>query len=489
MKIITNGLKITWGSSDLCLTEADCSSKITILELKVKLQSRTQLLADRMKLIYRGKLLEDDITIHFEENEKKSVRLVLIGTANALPEGIIPSDPLLRNDLTSSSLYSPSSRKYKVSLNSLNKREQCKSLLQTPYRFHALITLPNLPDQTRALSILTQLSQDPGILAVLRKHQWSVGSLEEMYPEGFVGVSGVCVLGLNQNKGQRILLRLRTDALEGFRNMLTIKKVLCHELAHNEHSEHNDSFYRLMRVIERESNEFDWRNSSSKQISSSAFYRREDDDDRESLPASDSSTGGRRLGGAEGFRAIDMCHSCQSQLVKTAVQQKPLEDRSLATEDKVLCTNEVKTNDISTEKSSSKKEDIQTLETSLTSLDKANSSSYPTLPPLSDILTSELISNLIRGIDNCIAHMYEMADDSILSKCHQLRESLVAPIQSFSRSTSFSSRLGLVESLSSLRNILAKAKDSSEEKHRCIRKRNKIFRRYSYLFSALPSAN
>lgn len=487
MNIVTNELKITWGSSDLYFTEEDCSSKITILELKMKLQSRTQLQPDRMKLIYRGKLLEDDITIHFEENEKKPIRLILIGTANVLPEDIIPSDALLRNDLTSTSLSSTSSRKYKVSLKSLNEREQSKSLLQTPYRFHALKTLPNLPDQSRALSILTQLSQDPGILAVLRKHQWSVGSLEEMYPEGFVGVSEVCVLGLNQNKGQRILLRLRTDDLEGFRNMLTIKKVLYHELAHNEHSEHDDSFYRLMRVIERESNEFDWRNSSSKQISSSAFYRREDDGYQTSLPASDSSTGGRRLGGAEGFRAVDMCHSCHSQLVETAVQQKQIEDRS--TEDEVLFTNEVKTNDILTEESSSKKDDIQTLETSMTSLDKANSSSSPPLPPLSDILTSELISNLIRGIDDCIAHLYMMADDSILSKCNQLRESLVAPIQSFSRSTSFSSRLGLVESLSSLRNILAKAKDSSEEKHRCIRKRNKIFQRYSYLFSALPSAN
>lgn len=41
-----------------------------------------------------------------------------------------------------------------------------------------------------------------------------------MYPDGKVGVDPVCVLGLNQNKGQKILLRLRTDDLLGFRKFL-----------------------------------------------------------------------------------------------------------------------------------------------------------------------------------------------------------------------------------------------------------------------------
>ena len=57
--------------------------------------------------------------------------------------------------------------------------------------------------------------------------------LAEMYPDGKVGVDPVCVLGLNRNKGQQILLRLRTDDLQGFRKFLSIKQVLCHELTHN----------------------------------------------------------------------------------------------------------------------------------------------------------------------------------------------------------------------------------------------------------------
>ncbi|KAJ1440888.1 WLM domain-containing protein, partial [Ochromonadaceae sp. CCMP2298] len=95
----------------------------------------------------------------------------------------------------------------------------------------------------------------------MEKHKWSVGALCELYPEGYVGVSDVCVMGLNENKGQRILLRLRTDDMKGFRKMLTIKKVLCHEMAHNEHGDHDSSFYVLMRQIERDVVLLDWRNS------------------------------------------------------------------------------------------------------------------------------------------------------------------------------------------------------------------------------------
>ena len=51
----------------------------------------------------------------------------------------------------------------------------------------------------------------------MSKHRWSVGLLSEMPPEGKVGVSPVCILGVNINAGQEISLRLRTDDLKGFR--------------------------------------------------------------------------------------------------------------------------------------------------------------------------------------------------------------------------------------------------------------------------------
>ena len=76
-----------------------------------------------------------------------------------------------------------------------------------------------------------------------------MGRLAEMRPDGMVGVSEVCVLGLNTNFGQVIHLRLRIDDLSGFRKLLNIRHVLYHELAHNERSEHDGEFNRIVRQV------------------------------------------------------------------------------------------------------------------------------------------------------------------------------------------------------------------------------------------------
>lgn len=47
-----------------------------------------------------------------------------------------------------------------------------------------------------------------------------------------MGVSAVCILGLNKNRGQEISLRLRTDDYAGFRKYRSIQHTLVHELAH-----------------------------------------------------------------------------------------------------------------------------------------------------------------------------------------------------------------------------------------------------------------
>lgn len=52
----------------------------------------------------------------------------------------------------------------------------------------------------------------------MSRHRWRVGTLSEMPPEGKVGVSPACILGVNINAGQEISLRLRTDDLRGGRN-------------------------------------------------------------------------------------------------------------------------------------------------------------------------------------------------------------------------------------------------------------------------------
>lgn len=165
------------------------------------------------------------------------------------------------------------------------------------------------PPPDVALYLMHRLASDPGIVAVVEKvsdysgfthyffrligifscsqHKWTVQEMTEMPPEGYVGVSPVCLLGFNkvwyyvsdnisairvillilQNKGEEISLRLRTDDLSGFRKYESIRNTLLHELviwnflplcicdhigfyfdslqAHMVHSDHDDKFKEL----------------------------------------------------------------------------------------------------------------------------------------------------------------------------------------------------------------------------------------------------
>ncbi|KAK4039142.1 WLM domain-containing protein [Parachaetomium inaequale] len=132
----------------------------------------------------------------------------------------------------------------------------------TNHTFHTLRPLPHLPNAARSLAFLERLKADPGIRAAMRKHGFSVGLLTEMDPASATSASheGVTrILGLNRNKGEVIELRLRTDAYDGWRDYKVIRKTLCHELAHNVHSEHDKDFWALCREIEREVERGDWK--------------------------------------------------------------------------------------------------------------------------------------------------------------------------------------------------------------------------------------
>ena len=247
----------------------DINDHQNLSQLVSVLHVKTGVPPDHIKLIAQGKVIypskdpsrsSDDVSIS-DLLKGSNAKLLMIGNVS-YDEG--PSEvPRIKDDLTAEGRAHRG--KYVIDANSLNGRALP---VQTNYRFHSIRTLTSLPNEHVAREILSSLASDPGILAVLAKHKWSVGALCELYPEGYVGVSDVCVMGLNENHGQRILLRLRTDDLQGFRKPLTIRKVLYHELAHNVHSEHDDAFYILMRQIEREARELDWRQGRGRLLSS-----------------------------------------------------------------------------------------------------------------------------------------------------------------------------------------------------------------------------
>lgn len=223
-----------------------------------------------LKLIYKGKILNDDneslkYAFGSKISKTKPIKIMAMGVSSQEAEKNRSSfeqaklnTPRIRDDLSQAGKDQIMAR-LKLGRQMLDKAAQKESKHSTQkYGFHRIESLPMLPDQDKAKEILNSLANDPGILACMEKHHWNVGCLAEMYPEGKVGESEVCIMGLNQNKGQKILLRLRTDDLKGFRKILSIRKVLFHELAHNVHSEHDGEFFKLMRQIEQECNEMNW---------------------------------------------------------------------------------------------------------------------------------------------------------------------------------------------------------------------------------------
>ncbi|KAI0017721.1 WLM domain-containing protein [Xylariomycetidae sp. FL0641] len=154
------------------------------------------------------------------------------------------------------------------------RRSSTRQLEDAMYTFATLRPLPNLPNPQKSLDFLERLKNDPGIKATMRAHKFSVGLLTEMDPLSYTEASheGTSrILGLNRNKGEVIELRLRTDAYDGYRDYKTIRKTLCHELAHNVHGPHDRLFWDLCHAIEREVARSDWK-SGGQSVGESDFY-------------------------------------------------------------------------------------------------------------------------------------------------------------------------------------------------------------------------
>lgn len=168
---------------------------------------------------------------------------------------------------------------------------------RSPYSFGSLqaLTVPlgAKPASSAAHALLQRLSTDRGILSIMQARKWSVGTLKEMPPEGKVGVSASCTMGLNKNKGEEIYLRLRTDDLQGLRPYHKLIPVLLHELTHNVHSDHDNAFTALCSELTREYAHFENKERRAQSIGGVVMA------EPTALPPSEcEGGGGRTLGGA-----------------------------------------------------------------------------------------------------------------------------------------------------------------------------------------------
>ncbi|KAF2736818.1 WLM-domain-containing protein [Polyplosphaeria fusca] len=147
---------------------------------------------------------------------------------------------------------------------------------EVQYTFHTLRPLPHLPNPERSLRFLERLRDDAGIKAAMRAHKFSVPLLTEMDPAMHTTHESR-TLGLNRNQGEVIELRLRTDAYDGYRDYKTIRKTLCHELAHNVWGPHDRNFWNLCKQIEREVDRDDWK-SGGRSVGNEEFYEPSEDE-------------------------------------------------------------------------------------------------------------------------------------------------------------------------------------------------------------------
>lgn len=229
---------VKFARENLQVERGACQS---IYDLKKRLAAVTRTDVQTVKLIVKGNILRDDMLLDDLQNglvrfNGSSVLLTpeLVITMIANKGGklsMVPSydAPRVVNDLSTDGNV----KQIHPSMRATEGYKSVEKRVKTAYEFQRIETLPGLPDEEKAQFLLEELANDPAILAVMQKYKWTVGCLAEMYPEGLVGVDEVCILGLNQNKGEKILLRLRTDDLQGFRIMDSIKHTLYHELAHN----------------------------------------------------------------------------------------------------------------------------------------------------------------------------------------------------------------------------------------------------------------
>jgi hypothetical protein len=202
------------------------------------------------------------------------------------------------------------------------KKEQEES----QYTFLTLRPLPYLPSPNKSLQFLQRLKDDAGIKAAMRKHKFTVPLLTEMNPaehtqSNHEGTSRT--LGLNRNAGEVIELRLRTDAYDGYRDYKTIRKTLCHELAHNVHGPHDRNFWDLCKQIEKEVEGADWR-SGGKTVGNDEFYEGGEDevDDHGAWTGGEFVLGVSGAGGAESTGSVQSGGVSRREILARAAEER-----------------------------------------------------------------------------------------------------------------------------------------------------------------------
>ncbi|KAF9038553.1 WLM-domain-containing protein [Panaeolus papilionaceus] len=226
----------------------------TLDELYTKLEELTEVPPSLQKILYKGKKngLDGSLSIS-RAGLKSGLKMQLLGSTMKELDGMkaVENEQQSREKIMKERALKPQVKLRSTGsgpIASLNS----SSSVSLQYRFHDIKPLGHLPKPEEAQNLLKKLSEDPGIQHIMQKHKFSVGLLTELAPHEHPEL-----LGLNENAGQAIKLRIRTDKYDGFRLYREIRRVLCHELTHNVWGDHDENFKELNSKLNREVAEFE----------------------------------------------------------------------------------------------------------------------------------------------------------------------------------------------------------------------------------------
>jgi len=219
----------------------------TLSVLHARLESLTAVPAARQKLLYKGKIPTHTYETIIKDTSltKAGIKITMLGSTD---QELGSMAKVENEQKRRERVIQERASKGTVKVRSTGIAKP------NTFIFHKLEPLSHLPNPASALNLLQRLSSDPAINRVMLTHQLSVGLLTELAPHEHPEL-----LGLNVNAGQSIKLRLRTDQYDGFRSYSDVRRVLCHELAHNVWGDHDDNFKELNSKLNREVLEFERR--------------------------------------------------------------------------------------------------------------------------------------------------------------------------------------------------------------------------------------
>ena len=216
--------------------------------------------ADFIKLIFRGKKLSSTAILSETGMKDKSKLMIVASTRDSVQQvQSSKSDSTIRGLDAEIAIEQ---KRQRVADNRSKVASEWATEQHGQYKFCRFVPIDahfegDQPHAYEASALLKKLAHDPGIVDIMVRYEWTVGSLKEMDADDDrlakqIEQEGKCLLGYNTNAGTSIDIRLRTDDRRGFRPYNNLLNTLLHELAHNVFGPHDSHFWALFAQLKAE---------------------------------------------------------------------------------------------------------------------------------------------------------------------------------------------------------------------------------------------